>query len=243
MPRDFSWQNTSRLDCSHYIDLLAKKCIADAKALEDKGFVTDIIYETEALGENRPHVTIMPERLMAMLRGEEVLEVPVDAVIRFGNSSKKFNLNYVEAALFSKEVTEAYFQRLRKMVGEGQPIVAIATLDEKSLLEKYGMRLMDAKTHSGVNLDIAREEMGLSETSIQHAAPAPVAEVVVSSIQHDTHTETVTLITANNQTPYFVRRLLRDQVLLWSGTSYTAEGPWTEYHRDAARLHALNIHQ
>jgi histidyl-tRNA synthetase len=35
--------------------------------------------------------------------------------------------------------------------------------------------------------------------------------------------------------------LLRDQLLLWSGTAFKAEGPWTEYHKDTARLTALGI--
>lgn len=242
MPREFFWQNTSRADCLHYIDLLAQKRIADAKAIEDSGLVSDATYETETAGPDRNFVTVNPERLLAMLRGEEVLEVPIDSRIRFHPGKKRYTSNDLDAAIFDDAVTDAYYTRIRKMVGEGRPIFVVSMPDEKHTLEKYGHRLVDAKMHSGMNLDVACEEAGVGEDTIQiPVAPAPVAEVVVASIQHGTHMETVTLITGNNQTPYFVRRLLRDQLLLWSGTAFKAEGPWTEYHKDTARLTALGI--
>ena len=244
MPREFFWQNTSRNDCNHYIDLLAQKRIVDAKALEEKGLVTEAIYDTSGPDPSlRQFVTIKPARLLAMLRGEEVLEVPVDARIRFYPEGRHYTANDLDAAMFSDEMNEAYMQALRRMVGENRPIYVLSTPSERKLLDKYGFRLVDAKMHSGANLDIAREEAGLGgETGEAFVpAPAPVTETPVTSIPHATYTETVSLITGNGQTPYFVKRLLRDQHLLWSGTSYDASGPWTEYHRDQSRLTALNI--
>jgi hypothetical protein len=177
-----------------------------------------------------------------MLRGEEVLEIPVDARIRFKPNNNHYTVNDVDAAIFGKELTEEYIKALRRMVGEGRPVMAVTTPEEKALLEKYGFRLVDSKMHTGANLDIARDEYNLPEPGVEVPdSPAPVAETSVSSIQHPSHTETVSLITGNNQRPYFVRRLLRQQHLLWSGTSYQADGPWTEYHRDQSRLTALNI--
>lgn len=243
MPREFFWQNSSKVDCNHYIDLLARKQIADAKAIEYQGLVKDIAYDTSA-SPDRPFVNIHPARLLAMLRGEEVLEIPLDARIRFKPNNNHYTVNDVDAAIFSKEMTEEYLRTLRRMVGDGRPVIAVATPEEKKLLEKYGFRLVDSKMHSGANLDIAREEYGLvspSEETSGIPAPAPVAETQVASVTHATHTETVSLITGNNQRPYFVKRLLRQQHLLWSGTSYEADGPWTEYHRDQSRLTALNI--
>lgn len=241
MPREFLWQNTSRGDCCHYIDLLARKEIAAARAIQEQGLVADIVFETET-ADDRPFVTIHPTRLLAMLRGEEVLEVPLDARIRFIPDSGKghYTANDVDAAIFSKEITEEYLRALRRLIGEGRPVMVLPMIEEQATLEKYGFRLTDAKLHSGFNLDIAREVNGqqANETS---GAPAPVDETSVTTVEHGTHTETVSLITGNEQRPYFVRRLLRQQHLLWSGTSYHADGPWTEYHRDTARLIALHI--
>ena len=241
MPREFIWQNSSKVDCNHYIDLLAQKRIADAKAIEDKGLVADATYDTSVSPE-RPFVNVHPGRLLAMLRGEEVLEIPVDARIRFKPNNNHYTVNDVDAAIFGEELTEEYLRFLRKVIGEGRPVIAVSTPSEKTLLEKYGFRLVDSKMHSGANLDIAREESGVdvSHDDMQ-AAPAPVNETSVTSTDHGTHTETVSLITGNSQQPYFVRRLLRGQHLLWSGTSYDASGPWTEYHRDNSRLTAIGI--
>lgn len=240
MPREFIWQNSSKVDCNHYIDLLARKQIADAKAIQDQGLVAEVLFDT-SVPDERPFVNIHPGRLLAMLRGEEVLEIPVDARIRFKPNHNHYTVNDVDAAIFDKELTEEYLRFLRRTMGDGRPIMVLAGQDEEAMLEKYGFRLVDSKMHSGANLDIAREAMGMDESVEMTPAPAPVNETSVSSVDHGNHTETVSLITGNDQTPYFVRRLLREQYLLWCGTSYNADGPWTEYSRDASRLTALGI--
>lgn len=245
MPREFYYQNTSRFDCNNYIDMLAQKRIADAKACEDKGLVTDLVYEPGAAdSSDRPFVNVTPERLLALLRGEEVLEVPIDARIRFKPLHNRYTSNDVDAAIFANDLTEEYYKVLKKRVGEGMPIVAVHTPEELELLEKYGFRLIDSKMHSASNLDIACESLGITanqQAVHTNAPPAPIDEIEISSEAHRTHTETVTLIAGQGRNPYFVRRLLRDQYLLWSGTSFTANGPWTEYYRDQARLTALDI--
>lgn len=242
MPREFLWQNSSKMDCNHYIDLLVRKQIADAKVLEDQGLVKDAVYDTNNLPD-RPFVNVHPVRLLAMLRGEEVLEIPMDARIRFKPHHNHYTVNDVDAAIFGKELTEEYIRSLRRIVGEGRPIIAVNTPEEKELLAKYGFRLVDSKMHSGANLDIAREECGgtLASPVETSAAPAPVNETPVTAEDFGSYTQTVSLITGNGQRPYFVKRLIRQQHLLWCGTSYSANGPWTEYHRDQSRLTALGI--
>lgn len=243
MPREFIWQNTAAADCRHYIDLLCQKRLHDAKVLEDRLLVSDITYDPGIADQStRPYVTVNPTRLVALLRGEEILEIPLDARIRFKPDARHYVSNDVDAAIFHPDITEAYLQNIRRMIGEGIPIYAIGMPDEKELLEKYGFRLIDTKMHSGSNLDIAREAYGPTETITSQAAPAPVSETEVSTSEQETHTETVSLITGNGSTPYFVKRLLRDQHLLWSGTSYHPSGPWTSYFADTSRLTALGIH-
>jgi hypothetical protein len=244
MPREFLWENTSRGDCNHYIDLLAQKRLIEAKVFEEQKLAIEHIYE-RGTGEDRPFVNINAQRLIAMLRGEELLEVPIDARIRFVPPKGRYTANDIDAEILGDVLTEEYIRSIRRMVGDGVPILCAQMPEEKDLLEKYGVRLTDAVMHSGFNLAMARGtdyrgEQG-EEAAQQAAPPAPVSETEVSNTSHTTHTETVSLITGNEQVPYFVKRLIRDQHLLWCGTSYDASGPWSEYHRDQSRLAALGI--
>lgn len=239
MPREFYWENTSKADCNHYIDLLARKQLADAQTFDEKKIATEHIYE-RGDSTTRPFVNVNAQRLIALLRGEEVLEVPIDARIRVVPPRGRYSANDVDAEIFSKELTDEYFRRLKQLVGEGRPIVCVTTPNENDLIAKYGMRLVDAKMHSGMNLDVATEGLSADDVTVA-AAPSPAEETLIASKEHRTHTETITLITGSDKRPYFVRRLIRGPHLLWCGTSYSAEGPWTEYHRDQSRLVALNI--
>ncbi len=248
MPREFAWQNTSQQDCMHYIDLLAAKKLIEAKEIEKSGLVIDTLFDNLSPSPaDRPFVTVTATRLLAMLRGEEVLEIPIDAKIRFKPDAKHYTVDDVDAAIFAPALTEAYISQIRKMVGEGTPIFAVGMPGERAMLDKYGFSMRDDKMHSGMNLSIALENAGLKSPAYpfknEPAKPSsgPSEETEVSSEDHKTHTETITLITRLNQTPYFVRRLLRDGYLLWSGTSFAPTGPWTQYSSDPARLTALGI--
>jgi hypothetical protein len=241
MPREFIWENTSRGDCNHYIDLLAQKKLIDAQVFEKQKLAVDHVYERGS-ADDRPFVNINAQRLIAMLRGEELLEVPIDARIRFVPPKGRYTANDVDAEILGKELTEEYIKSIRRMVGEGAPILCVQMPDEKALMEKYGARLTDEVMHSGFNLALARGTPCRDEDEpVPTAPPVPVSETTVSEVDHETYTETVSLITANEQVPYFVKRLIRDQYLLWCGTSYDAKGPWAEYSRDQSRLTALGI--
>ena len=169
--------------------------------------------------------------------------MPVDARLRFIPKKGRYTSNDIDAEMLGDELTEEYFKAIRRMVGEGVPVFCAQMPSEKDMLEKYGYRLTDDVMHSGFNLAIARGTpcRDNSDERPVSAPPVPVSETDVSSIPHKTHTETVSLITGNAQVPYFVRRLIRDQHLLWCGTSYDASGPWSEYQRDQSRLTALGI--
>ena len=220
--------------------LCAKKLI-DAKIFEDQKLAVDHTYERGS-SEDRPFVNINAQRLIAMLRGEEILEVPIDARIRFVPPKGRYTSNDVDAEILGKELTEEYFKALQRTVGAYGPIVCVKMPDEKETVEKFGFRLNDEYMHTGCNLAIARGTPCQDEDEPAPVAqPVPVSETPVSDVNHGTYTETVSLITGNEQVPYFVRRLIRDQYLLWCGTSYDAKGPWAEYSRDQSRLTALGI--
>lgn len=241
IPREFYWENTSRSDCNHYIDMLCAKKLIDAKVFEEQKLAVDHTYERGS-SEDRPFVNINAQRLIAMLRGEEVLEVPIDARIRFVPQRGRYTSNDVDAEILGKELTEEYFRALQRTVGAHGPIVCLKMPDEKETVEKFGFRLSDEYMHTGCNLAIARGTPSRDENEPAPApSPAPVSETSVSDVDHGAYTETVSLITGNEQVPYFVKRLIRDQHLLWCGTSYEAKGPWSEHTRDQSRLTALGI--
>ena len=243
IPREFYWENTSRADCNHYIDLLAQKKLLEAQVFEKQKLATEHTYERGPEGD-RPFVNINAQRLVAMLRGEEVLEVPIDARLRFVPKMRRYTSNDVDAEMLGDELTEEYVRSLRRMVGEGVPIFCTQLPEEKELLSKYGFRLTDDIMHSGFNLAAARGTSVRGDGELPSPPtqqPVPVSETDVSKVVHKAYIETVSLITGNDQVPYFVRRLIRDQYLLWCGTSYEASGPWSEYHRDPSRLTALGI--
>lgn len=59
---------------------------------------------------------------------------------------------------------------------------------------------------------------------------------------YDRYFELVTVAAPQRGKPYYVRRLARYHgQLLWSGSSYGPNGPWTEYSRDNAQLLALGL--
>lgn len=240
LPREFFWESTSVEDCGQYIDLLCLKKLIEAKKFEDAKLATEHVYTSESL-EKSNYVNISPVRLMALLRGEEILEIPITSRIRFVASNKRYTVNDIDAEIFGKEMTEAYFNALSHAVQNGKPIAVVSNLSEKITARKYGMNLVDHRSTSGCNLALNAELVPEGETLQDVSSPSPVEETIVSSIEETTHTETVSLITGQGTRPYFVRRLMRGQHLLWCGTSYTATGPWTEYQRDNSRLTALKI--
>lgn len=72
----------------------------------------------------------------------------------------------------------------------------------------------------------------------------PLREIEINRRRFDRHFELLTLVQPPRRAkPYYVRRLglLRDGRLLWSGTSYYSDGPWTVTQRDTALLLALGI--
>jgi hypothetical protein len=238
LPREFFWESNSVEDCSQYIDLLCLKKLIEAKKFDDAKLATEHVYASERL-EKSNYVNISPVRLMALLRGEEILDIPITSRIRFVVSNKRYTVNDIDAEIFGKDLTDAYFNALTNAVQNGRPVAVVSNLTEKNTARKYGLNLVDHRSTSGCNISL-NAELAPESQEVSYS-PSPVEETLVKSEEHSTHTETVSLITGQNARPYFVKRLMRGQHLLWCGTSYTATGPWTEYQRDDSRLTALKI--
>lgn len=233
MPREFLWDNGNVAECKHYIDLIAAKRMIEARAIEDKGLVKELVYDTSEQSRKRL-ITINPIRLLAMLRGEEFLEIPLDTRIRVADD--RLAVRDIDAAILSEEMTAEYIRQLKNICGT-QPIIAATITELKGLKNKYSIEVPPERQHSAFNLALT----DASETRNDEAPPEPMDQIPISGTDHGSYTETVSLITVRGKPPYFVRRLIRDRYMLWSGTSFHANGPWTRYYTDPSRLAALGI--
>lgn len=235
LPRRFFWIDRNWAELARYINALAEKRTTDARVFEDAGLAVDHIYEPPPA--KTKIVRVSPRRLLAVLRGEDVLEIPSDHRLIVDDShSRKQTLNNAMGDIISDgEILTAHIEQLKTMLGAGYPVFYFTTEETDRL--KGPLKNMEA-VHTGFNLpDHTSDEPALAQAT----PPEPVQETPVRSVDLGTHEERVSLISSNTSQPYFVRRLLRGSHLLWQGTSFHANGPWTEYQRDASRLAALGI--
>ena len=233
MPRRFFWIDKNWAELARYINALSEKRTTDARVFEDAGLAVDHIYEPPPA--KTKIVRISPQRLLAVLRGEDVLEMPSDyrLIIDDARNRKQTINNAMGDIISDGEVLTAHIEQLKDMLGAGYPVFYFTTEETDRL--KGPLKNM-AAVHTGFNLPDRNYDV-----VDQAAPPEPVQETQVRSTDHGTHEERVSLISSNTSQPYFVRRLLRGSHLLWQGTSFHANGPWTEYQRDASRLEALGI--
>lgn len=79
-------------------------------------------------------------------------------------------------------------------------------------------------------------------TTARSAPSIPVREIEISRRPFPKHAELLTLVQPLQGRPYYTRRLLLfSGVLLWSGTSFYPDGPWTVWERNNALLISLGI--
>lgn len=232
LPREFLWDSGNKEECQHYIDLIAAKKMVEAKLIEETGIIKEAVYDTTEQGRKRI-VKLNPVRLMAIVRGEEFLEIPVDCRVHI--TDRRMSMHDIDAALFSDELTAEYVRQLRALNGN-RPVIAAAISEN---MKKYGVDTHAENQHTGCNL--ALTDAAPVRASQPEDVPPEPSEIPISATDHNTYTETVSLLTIEGKAPYFVRRLIRDRYLLWSGTSFHANGPWTRYYIDPSRLAALGI--
>lgn len=177
LPRSFVWTAFEQLHLlREYIDHLMYRRTDEAARIEKRGFVTE--QEFQEYDRSHPMVNINIARLICILRGEEILELPSDAVVSIRKSKR--HATSFHAWLASEEVDR-----------------------------------------------LLKEAQTASELPLEAPEPERVPEIPVSTQKLGDHIEQVTVVAA--QPPYFVRRLLDYDKVVWAGTSYSAKGPWKVY--------------
>jgi len=237
LPRSFVWVDISnRAGLAQYIDAIVEKRAVDAGEWERNNLVAEVV-ASDSTYENVPIVTISPMRLMSVLRGEDPLEVHANTVFRLvndDNGQKRYTVENFLAEVVSTVKEDEHIKATLERIETQRPIFYSTQLPH-SIRSKHNM--FPAPMHTGVNLASTADE------AFQDPTPqAPVTEeVFLTASDHFTHTESVSLIAPQGSRPYFVRRILRKDDVLWAGSSFSIKGPWHCYYKDASRLTALGL--
>jgi hypothetical protein len=131
---------------------------------------------------------------------------------------------------------EMYLDTLQKRVSQGRPILCFNGKVPEFLNSRFKVIPSDVQ--------LQQAEQVIAEQSNQEDLPtdATSVEEIVTEIDHASHKEIISLFTKDGETPYFTRRLLTKKgSLLWCGTSYHKQGPWTLYSQEERHLKALGI--
>lgn len=211
MPRKFVWTDKEDLTSLHqYIDALHAKNKAVSSVYEDRGMAVEHEYEPAPEVEM---IRVDPVKLMAVLRGEYVLEIPYAAKVVLADPTNKVNKYMpldVAAPLIAADgpVADLYLNKIREMVGQGVPILCLSEAELKSKPARdVGVELWspNSQIETSVPVVLEREEQETSSNK----------ETEVSTVDHGTFVETIT--SCEN---YFIRRLLVDGKVFYAGSSY-----------------------
>lgn len=231
MPRRFLWGQIERVpELYEYIDALGGQRIRDIKELEDIGDVKDIEYED--VPTDVPIISITPQRLMAILRGEDTLSVPATAKLRFCDTTGHHYPAEFFAELAGDKSMELYIEKINQLVEEGRPILYFNGAVPRFNNERFKV------VNSSIQLELA--EKTLEDTRGYAERSTATEESVINETDHGSYVELISLLNAREEKPYYTRRLLdKDRNVVWSGTSYHMQGPWRVYAEDKTRLEAL----
>lgn len=215
MPRKFVWTDKDDLTSLHqYIDALHSKNKAISSVYEDKGMAVEHEYEPVPDVEM---VRVDPLKLMAILRGEYVLDIPYPAKVVLADPAKKQNKYMpleVAAALLAADgpLANLYLKTLRERVAQGLPVLCMSEQELKGKPARdNGIELWDPNQHIRTETqadDVVHE-------STEHPEEPSLKETEVSTTDHGTYIETIT--SCSN---YFIRRLLLDGKVFYAGSSY-----------------------
>ena len=244
LPMCFLWKGS--LDELHeYIDALVDGKRKEQLFWENAGVAYS--HEFNTVAEGKQVIEISKVRLLAVLRGEDPLHVPINSTLRFtefSNSGKRLVPAEVIAEMLSTELEDLYVQELEKRLAKGLPILYVSG-QGKMLGELKDRLVQDVSVkNSAENLAAIEKHEGFAPVApdaLSEGETLPAEELVHLQDFGTHHEEVIIKRPPGNGMPYFVRRLSRDARLLWCGTSYCVNGPWKVYHTDPQRLLAIGI--
>jgi hypothetical protein len=250
MPLSFRWNDRDLDGVKRYIDALVAGRTTEARLIEDTGLAIDHKYHTHDPNTKPIMVKIKDFVDFLLLRGH--IELPAHRRILFVTGSKHHEfvpaefiatISQLPGLEFLKNQTEGWEpgrpvdfeglglkpEEVTTGLGHTHPqhtALALARPDE--------VRSLVGPADPAVPLVTPPDETPPPET------PPPESEIVRKA--KDKYFELITVVKPRDAQSYFVRRLSTyGGELLWAGTSYQFDGPWTEYARENALLIGLGI--
>ncbi len=214
-----------------YIDALLNGSRSRSSEFEEKGFVTGIeIYHLDRPDDVRIRVNI--NHLVDMLAVRDHISVPLWAKLQFVTDGQKL-------------VPRDYIAALARLAPEHadlfDPKRPWDYASDKKLAD-MGLKPEDVTSDMNRPKHTAAPLRRSRVTPSGREAGAAPQEVRISLKQFNGYFELITQVRPEGEEPYLTKRIARpDGTLLWCGTSYDLQGPWTVYERNAAELLALGI--
>lgn len=226
VPREFEWHSFSKPELHEYLDALVENRSVTVQLIEDAGIPSNFKWWRDD-GE-KEFCSVSPRRLCDIIFGVDPLNIPCDGVIKFVLHKGRFYATQILAELVAKE----FFP--------------------KSLTEwpAKQVNLSDgAVARSGINTDLgldpalygAFQEVEVEDGDLPAADRTHIEEALIFNEHYGTHRELISMVEGDGQTPFFVRRIYRENDLIWEGSAMDVEGPWIPYTKDEARCKALGI--
>ncbi len=219
LPRSFIWKDIKDIDgLRTYVDLIAAGRKTEALHFQERGMVEDVEYDPEEL---TGAITVDAEDFFSTLALIGWVKLPLVERIRF-------NLN-------GRAITPTeYLTILAKYSGHPE------WFDPEGARWATPQEVREIQPHSAMYTE---ERVGSFEAPVEEVDEN--AQPVESEVRRDgflRHFELLTQVQPARGDRYFVRRLATfDGQLIWAGSSYQPNGPWTQYFRDNAQLIARNI--
>ncbi len=244
LPRSFSWMEPENIEgLKSYIDALCTRNIGASAPWEDRGVAVDLVHQPAP--EDVPMVWVSPERLLAVLRGEDPLQIPANAQVRITSHSTGNGRQLpveLQAEVLANEgpLFDRYVALIRQHVGSDKPLFYIETPPtklRKGLVPYLGSTGANLPANDGI---LEHDEPSVTPKPIPTAPPRSIAEEPYATTAHNGYEEIISHV-RNVERPYFVRRLVRQQSVFWAGTAWLAAGPWVVYHEDKTIADALAL--
>ena len=240
-PDSFVWTAYGdRTGLKKFIDCLLRGEKVEVERYEKAGVVTEVIPNEK---HDTPYVHISLDRMLEVLSMRDTLRVPLYGRVGLCTSRDGSNRFIAKDAYL---IMAKYGAILPGVPSDWSPENVVGINDKT--IERLG--LDENHMHSGAHLD--GEDSSPTPTPAGEAAPVGQAPVVSSKqpkeverlrrYVKDNVIELFTEVHPDGAKPFFVRRLISsDGELLFSASSFSAEGPWKEFTRNSSALLALGI--
>lgn len=233
LPRSFLWTLPDEPDTLRaYIDALHEKNKTVSSLWEGKGAAVDHVYESAPEGAI---IRLDPFKLMAILRGEYVLDVPCTGrlVLVEDNQRKTYMPQDIQVSLLAADgpLADLYLKTLRDRQAAGLPLLCMTEKEfESPTVKAHHIEVWNPKMNLDKTLRLIAPVQPSQETA---ATPEVDKETEISRVEHETYRE-VNYTCAG----YFVRRLFRDEKPFWAGSSYDTK-QWSIFFIDQPIFDAI----